>query len=213
MSKSTSKKSGSSNTAKVPSAYADKQPVLKAARDNDSKYQPTDASSMDTQLLDPRDGVLKLFADSIKELYWAENHLVKTLPKMIKSASSKTLQDAIENHLEQTKMHVERLEHIFGLLPVTIQARKCDAMEGLTKEGEGVIECTDVETPARNLGIIMASQKVEHYEISAYTGLANLAEKLGLGEISRVLSQTLAEEQEADRILAGIADTGIEIEE
>ena len=82
-------------------------------------------------------------------------------------------------------------------------------MEGLTKEGEGVIEDTDSGTPARDLGIIMASQKVEHYEISAYTGLGKLATKLGLSEVAGILSQTLAEEQKSDEMLAGIADNDI----
>jgi len=213
MSKSTSKKNASAASARIPSAYADKDPVIKSASDNDSKYQPTDESSLDTQLLGPRDGVLKLFTDSIKDLYWAENHLIKSLPKMIKSSSSKELQKAIKNHLDQTKTHAERLEKVFELLSTSVQARKCDAMEGLTKEGEGVIECTDANTPARDLGIIMASQKVEHYEISAYTGLIKLADHLGLNDISSILSRTLAEEEESDRTLAGIAENNIEIGE
>ncbi len=85
-------------------------------------------------------------------------------------------------------------------------------MEGLTKEGEGVIEDTDAGTPARNLGIIMASQKVEHYEISAYAGLIKLAGKLGLDNVAGILSEILAEEQESDQILAGIADNDIAAE-
>ena len=85
-------------------------------------------------------------------------------------------------------------------------------MEGLTKEGEGVIEDTDAGTPARDLGIIMASQKVEHYEISAYTGLSKLANKLGLSDAAGILLETLADEQNADKTLAGIADNDIQIE-
>ncbi len=164
---------------------------------------------MDVVVLDPEDGLLKLFTDSIKDIYWAENHLTLALPKMSKAASLKSLQNAILNHLDETKMHVQRLEQVFTMLGKDPQSQKCDAMDGLTKEGEGVIECTDMGTPARNLGIIMASQKVEHYEIASYTGLIKLADKLGLAEVAALLNQTLEEEKQSDELLAGIADNDI----
>ena len=210
---SASKKSADKATLRTPSAYSTKDNLeTTPAKDNDSKYQPTEEAEMNIQSLDPEDGLLKLFTDSIKDIYWAENHLVKALPKMIKAASTKSLQDAITNHLEQTKTHVERLEQVFELLGKKPQAKKCDAMEGLTKEGEGVIEDTDTGTPARDIGIIMASQKVEHYEICAYTGLSKLAQKLGLSDIANILTETLAEETEANDILTGIADNDITTE-
>ncbi len=168
---------------------------------------------MDVQSLDDSDGLLKLFHDSVKDIYWAENHLVKALPKMAKSAASEKLSDAILNHLEQTKKQVERLEQVFELLDKKPKARKCDAMEGLTKEGEAVVEDTDHDTPARDMGIIMASQKVEHYEIAAYTGLIKLAGKLGLTEITELLSETLNEEVEADVLLGEIGDNDIIVDE
>lgn len=210
---SPSKKASPKSAKKTPVGYStNKSNEMNPAEDNYSKYQPTEESEMNVQSLDAQDGVMKLFADSIKDIYWAENHLVKALPKMISASSSSALKDAITNHLEQTKTHVERLEQVFDLLGKKPQAKKCDAMEGLTKEGEGVIEDTDTGTPARDLGIIMASQKVEHYEISAYTGLSKLAGKLGMNEIANILSETLAEEQESDDILAGIADTDIPLD-
>jgi ferritin-like metal-binding protein YciE len=212
MSKSNAK--AEKKSAAETSAAFSKKDIEQAnsASDNPSKYQPTKDADMNLQLLDEEDGLMKLFTDSVKDLYWAENHLVKALPKMSKSASSKTLAKAILTHLEQTKTHVERLEQVFELLGKKPQAKKCDAMEGLTKEGEGVIEDTDAGTPARNLGIIMASQKVEHYEISAYAGLIKLAGKLGLDNVAGILSEILAEEQESDQILAGIADNDIAAE-
>jgi ferritin-like metal-binding protein YciE len=213
MAKSSTKKSSGKPVSKTPASYSTKAvDKTSPAKDNPSKYQPTEDADMNAQSLDPEDGLLKLFTDSIKDLYWAENHLVKALPKMAKAASSKTLQDAIITHLNQTKTHVERLEQVFDSLGKKPQAKKCDAMEGLTKEGEGVVEDTDMGTPARDLGIIMASQKVEHYEISAYTGLSKLAGKLGLNDVANLLSETLAEEQESDEILAGIADDDINLE-
>ena len=175
------------------------------AKDNHSKIRPTKDADMDVMELDPSDGLIKLFADGIKDIYWAENHLIKALPKMAKAASLKKLQQAILDHLDQTKKHVERLEQVFEILGRSPQACKCDAMEGLTKEGEGVIETTDTDTPARDLGIIMASQKVEHYEISAYIGLIKLADNLGYKEIVEILNETLIEEEDSDALLADIA--------
>jgi ferritin-like metal-binding protein YciE len=212
MAKSSASKKVVSKPAKTSAAFSKKSPAnATAAVDNSSKYQPTEDADMNMQLLDPEDGLLKLFTDSVKDLYWAENHLVKALPKMAKSASSKQLSKAILTHLDQTKAHVERLQQVFEILGKKPQAKKCDAMEGLTMEGEGVIENTDAGTPARNLGIIMASQKVEHYEISAYTGLIKLANKLGLADVANILSETLTEEQLSDQILAGIADEEITV--
>lgn len=212
MAKSATKKAVAKPSLKTPASYSttDANAATPAA-DNNSKYQPTEDAEMNIQSLDPEDGLLKLFTSSVKDLYWAENHLVKALPKMISAASAASLKEAIANHLEQTKTHVKRLKQVFELLGEKPQAKKCDAMEGLTKEGEGIIEDTDPDTPARDLGTIMASQKVEHYEISAYTGLWKLAGKLGLGDIANILAETLAEEQAADETLAGVADSDIQI--
>jgi ferritin-like metal-binding protein YciE len=150
-----------------------------------------------------------LFVDCLRDIYWAENHLVKTLPKMSLSANSKELITAIEQHLAQTVDHVARLDDIFGILGEKAIAKKCDAMEGLTKEGEGIIESTDQGTATRDVGIILASQKVEHYEISSYLGLIMLAKALGHQEIVPILEKTLAEEQQTDQLLATLAETNV----
>ncbi len=153
--------------------------------------------------------LLELFTDGIKDIYWAENHLVKTLPKMQKAAISKTLIAAIQSHLEETKTHVSRLEQVFELLGEKVQAQKCDAMEGLAKEGEGIIESTEAGTATRDVGIILASQKVEHYEIATYGGLTQLAQTLGLDEVAELLYQTLGEEKAADQKLTDVAENDI----
>ncbi|MCC8410766.1 ferritin-like domain-containing protein [Mucilaginibacter sp. UR6-1] len=153
--------------------------------------------------------LLELFTDGIKDIYWAENHLVKTLPKMQKAATSNTLVAAIESHLEETKTHVSRLEQVFELLGEKVQAQKCDAMEGLAKEGEGIIESTEPGTATRDVGIILASQKVEHYEIATYGGLTQLAKTLGLDEVAELLYQSLTEEKAADQKLTDIAESDI----
>ncbi|MCZ4221905.1 ferritin-like domain-containing protein [Pedobacter rhodius] len=150
-----------------------------------------------------------LFKDSIADLYWAENHLVKSLPKMISAATAKELKDAISNHLEETKGHVKRLEQVFELLGEKVIAKKCDAMEGLTKEAEGIVEGTAPGTATRDVGIILASQKVEHYEIASYGGLYQLATTLGLTDVAAILEQTLAEEKLADSKLTDIANNEI----
>jgi len=151
----------------------------------------------------------ELFIDGVKDLYWAENHLLKVLPKMQKSATSTELADAIGKHLDETKGQVARLEQIFTLIDEKAQAKKCDAMEGLSKEGESILESTEAGTATRDVGIILASQKVEHYEIASYGGLTQLATTLGLSEVSALLAQTLEEEKAADLALSEIAEANI----
>jgi ferritin-like metal-binding protein YciE len=124
---------------------------------------------------------------------------------MVQSAHSAELADAIDLHLKQTKVHVERLEQVFLLLGKDPVAKKCDAIEGITKEGEGVIESTDKGTFTRDIGIILSSQKVEHYEIASYSGLIRLANTLGHSEVAEILQQTLSEELETDQLLTEIA--------
>ncbi len=154
----------------------------------------------------------EFFIDELKDIYWAEKHLVKTLPKMQKAASSRELKNAFADHLTVTRSHVTRLEEAFGLMDKKPVAKKCEAMEGITKEGESIIAATEAGTATRDVGLILAAQKVEHYEISTYGGLAQLAETLGLTEVHDLLGATLAEEKEADLSLTGIAENHINYE-
>lgn len=156
--------------------------------------------------------LLELFTDSIKDIYWAEKQLVKSLPKMEKAATSPELAGAIAEHLEVTKTHVSRLEEVFALLGKKPEAKKCDAMEGLTKEGESIIEETEDGSATRDVGIILAAQKVEHYEIATYGGLTQLAATLGLNEVADLLAMTLGEEKETDELLSEIAENNINYE-
>lgn len=190
-------------------ANSSKTKKSQSEKDSSSKKSKKGTSEKSRMNSDPDDSLHELFLDGIKDLYWAENHLLKAIPKMIRSASNEPLINALTDHLNVTQAHVIRLEEVFGLLNEKVKAKKCDAMEGLSKEGEGIIEDTEAGSEARDLGIIMASQKVEHYEISSYTGLSNLASKLGLSDISNLLQQTLSEEQESSNILSNIADSEI----
>ena len=152
------------------------------------------------------------FIDELKDIYWAEKHLVKALPKMQKAATSDELKKSFADHLEATKGHVSRLEQIFQKLKEKPQAKKCDAMEGLVKEGEGIIEDTKAGTKIRDAGLILAAQKVEHYEIATYGGLAQIARTIGEVQVADLLEENLQEEKEADQLLTAIAEDFINAE-
>jgi ferritin-like metal-binding protein YciE len=154
----------------------------------------------------------KFFVDELKDIYWAEKKLVKTLPKLQKAANSDELKQAFENHLSETEGHVERLEQAFEMLGHRPQAKKCEAMEGITEEGASVIEDTDEGTATRDVGLVLAGQKAEHYEIATYGGLIQIAKTLGHNDVAQLLQQTLEEEKNADQILTGIAEGGINYE-
>ena len=157
------------------------------------------------------DGLRELFVDSLKDIYWAEKALTKALPKMVKNATSENLISTINDHLMITKDQVLRLEQVFDLIGEEATAKKCDAMEGLIKEGESIVEETQ-EGPVRDAGIISASQKIEHYEIATYGTLAAFAQTLGEIEVSELLQQTLKEEKEADTLLTEVAYNNINFE-
>jgi len=151
----------------------------------------------------------KFFEDSLKDIYWAEKNLTKALPKMQKAATTEELKNAIEEHLAQTENQVARLEKVFELIGKKAQAKKCDAMEGLIKEGESIVEETEEGSMTRDVGIIMAAQKIEHYEIATYGGLAQIATTMGFDEASDLLHETLDEEKETDQLLSEIAENNI----
>lgn len=154
----------------------------------------------------------KFFHDSLKDIYWAEKALIKALPKMQKKATTEELQQAFEEHAAVTKEQAARLEQVFEMLGKKPQAKKCEAMDGLIKEAEEIIEETEDDTMTRDVALIMAAQKVEHYEIATYGGLAQLATTLNLPEIAEILEQTLQEEKDTDQLLTYIAENDINME-
>lgn len=151
----------------------------------------------------------EFFVDELKDIYWAEKHLSKALPKMKKSATSSELAAAFEKHTEETKTHIATLEQVFELLGEKAQAKKCDAMEGLVKEAEGVIEDTDSGTLIRDAGLILAAQKVEHYEIATYGTLVVFAQNMGHTDAAELLQFTLENEKATDVALTEIAVSSI----
>lgn len=192
-SRSTASRSGSTNTRSKSTSRAASSSKSSAQQGNNEMLE-------------------KFFYESLKDIYWAEKHLTKALPKMSKAATSEELKNAFIEHREQTEEHIARLEQVFEILGKKAQAKKCEAMEGLTKEAEEVLEDTEDGTSTRDVALIIAAQKVEHYEIAAYGGLAQLAKTMGQDEIHDILGQTLQEEKETDENLTSIAENDINLQ-
>ena len=148
--------------------------------------------------------------DGMKDLYWAEKALVKNLPKMSKNATSKKLKEGINKHLDETKDQVKRLEDAFKALKLKPEAVKCDAMDGLLKEAEGILEETEPGA-VRDAAIIAAAQKVEHYEIASYGTLATYAKLLGQKDVLKLMLETLAQEKNCDKDLTKLAKSEINL--
>jgi len=146
-----------------------------------------------------------LLIDELQDLYHAENQLVKALPKMAEAAADDELREGFSEHLEQTKIHVSRLEQALGILEVTAKGKTCPAMKGLVKEGE---EAIDAKAPdvIRDAQLIGAAQRVEHYEIAAYGTARTFASTLGEDSVTELLQQTLEEEAATDKKLTHLAE-------
>jgi len=147
-----------------------------------------------------------LLVEELKDLYSAENQLLKAIPKMAKAATSKTLKSGFEKHLKQTEGHVERLEQVCELFDVSPKGKKCKAMEGLIEEGADVIK-EDAEPEVKDAALIAAAQRVEHYEIAGYGCVRTYAKLLGNDKAARLLQQTLDEEGDTDKALTKLAET------
>ena len=156
-------------------------------------------------------GLTDLFEDMLKDIYWAEKALTKALPKMIKKSTSEDLTNALKSHLEETNGHVARCEQIFELMGKPAKAKKCEAMDGLIKEAQEIMESTE-EGVVRDAGIIAAGQKVEHYEIASYGTMRAFAKILGKDKIASLLEKTLGEEKKADDKLTEVAESSINVE-
>ncbi len=152
------------------------------------------------------DSLDSLFEDELKDIYDAEKQITKALPKMIKKAGADELRSAFEDHLEQTRQHIERLERVFEMLEMPARGKKCIGMENLLKEGQEMMaDAEDDDT--RDALMIAAAQKVEHYEIATYGTLRVWANLLGHGDAAALFEETLDEEKETDQALTGIAES------
>ncbi len=156
----------------------------------------------------PEKTLRNLFVDELRDIYDAENQLVKALPKMAEHAHSEELKHAFREHLEQTKNHVKRVEEIFSQINEKKESKTCDAMKGLVHEGEQMMKSFS-KSPALDAALISAAQKVEHYEIASYGSLRTFAEKLKIDGVADKLQSTLNEEGQANTLLTRLATQGI----
>ncbi len=163
---------------------------------------------MNTRNNESMDNALhELFVDGLKDILWAEEHLYKSLPKMVKGATSEELKNAFESHREETAGHIERLKQVFESIGERAQAVKCEAMAGLLKEAEELLEDSEKGTMVRDAALIAGAQKIEHYEIATYGTLATFAKIMGHKKAKQLLGQTLDEEKAADEKLTQIAES------
>jgi ferritin-like metal-binding protein YciE len=152
-----------------------------------------------------------LMKSDLKDVLNAENQIIKALPKMIKKATNTDLQEAFEQHLEETREHSNRLEQVMEMLGMPVRAKTCKAMQGILEEGKEVMG-EDADDDVMDAALIGAAQKVEHYEIATYGTLCTYAELLGLADAKRLLGQTLEEEKRTDQKLSELAEAVINLE-
>ncbi|HTI90545.1 MAG TPA: DUF892 family protein [Puia sp.] len=153
----------------------------------------------------------KFFLDQLKDIYYAEQKILQSLPKMKEAATTDELKDAFDDHLHQTQRHVKRLEKVFETLDQKAEGKKCEAIEGISREVESIIRETEEGTMTRDAALIIAAQKVEHYEIATYGGLVQLAITMQLHDTADLLDKTLVEEEDTDARLTEIAENDINL--
>ncbi len=151
----------------------------------------------------------EFFVDQLHDIYWVEKKLIKKLSKLQEAATSQQLKDVLSAHAAQTRTQMERLDQVFSLMGEAAEGKKCPAMAGIFEEGEDIVDETEEGSAQRDVGIIFAAQKAEHYEIATYGGLTQLAKTMGLMEVKELLGQTLEEEKQADLLLTQIAESSI----
>jgi len=180
------------------------------ASSNDSSKK---TASVDNAMVDKNEmnnsPLHKFFVSALKDIYYAENAIIEALGKMQEAATTEELKEAFEDHQLQTQKHVSRLEKVFKLINETPEKKECKAIKGIIEEGEEIIKSTEDGSMTRDAALIIAAQKVEHYEIATYGGLAQLAITMGHDKAADLLEKTLQEEEDTDYDLTEIAETYI----
>jgi ferritin-like metal-binding protein YciE len=151
-----------------------------------------------------------LFVETLKDIYYAEKHILKALPKMAREAKSPELKQAFETHRSETEGHVDRLQQVFELVDKPARGKTCDAILGIVEEGKEVME-EFANSPALDAGLLSSAQAVEHYEIARYGTLKTWAGQLGLKEAAKLLDQTLQEEIKTDKLLSQLATQQVNV--
>jgi ferritin-like metal-binding protein YciE len=154
----------------------------------------------------------KFFIEQLQDIYYAEQQLLKAIPEMQKASTTEELEDAFGDHLRQTERHVKRLERVFQIIGRKAEGKRCEAMDGLIKEARSIISDTKEGSMTRDAALIIAAQKVEHYEIATYGGLVQLAVTMKLNRAAHLLNKTLREEEDTDNLLTFVAESHINIE-
>ncbi len=198
-------------TTKSSSKSASKSPAPTSKRGTKGKTV-ANGSSADKSIDNSTSLLEKFFFEQLKDIYFAELQQLKSIPTLEAAATTEELKEAFEDHLYQTHKQLKRLEKIFEITGKKPEGKKCPAIEGLIKESENIIKETKEGSMTRDAALIMAAQKIEHYEIATYGGLVQLALTMGLYEASEILDRTLLEEEEADCLLTAIAEEFINIE-
>ena len=179
-----------------------------------SKTTTQQTADLDTNMNDKMKAspLHKLFIDALKDIYFAEHAIVDALTKMQEAATTEELKEAFEDHQLQTKKHISRLEKVFKLIGEEPAKKECKAIVGIIEEGNEIIKSTEEGSMTRDVGLIIAAQKVEHYEIATYGGLAQLAVTMNHEKAADLLERTLQEEEDTDLLLTEIAETSINFE-
>lgn len=209
--KSTAKKSSTATKSKTTADSKSTASKSTGSKTTASKSSSSSKAGKVKAKSTAAEGLRELYMDSLKDIYWAEKALLKALPKMAKNATTESLIMAIDEHTAVTEEQVARLEKVFELAGKKATAKKCEAMDGLIKEAQDIMESTE-PGPVRDAGIIAASQKVEHYEIATYGTLCAFAKTLGEDEAAQLLEATLNEEKQADMTLTEAAYNNINFE-
>ena len=202
----TSKKSASSSSSRSSSGGSSK-----SSSGGSRSKSSSSRSNAKTATYNEETKLKELFVEELRDIYWAEKHMTKSLPKMSKAATSPELAEAFQTHLAETEEQISRLEEVFGMLEMPARAKKCEAMEGLAREAQTAIEDTDKGTSTRDAALIISAQKAEHYEIASYGSLVQLAKTMGLNEVAETLQQTLEEEKKTDVMLTELAVSSVNI--
>jgi ferritin-like metal-binding protein YciE len=154
----------------------------------------------------------RFFSDQLKDMYYAEKELITALTEIKSAATTEELEDAFEDHIQQTRRHIKRLEKVFNMIGQRAEGKRCEAMDGLIRECKTIIRETEENSMTRDAALIIAAQKIEHYEIASYGGLVALASTMGLNRAADILDKTLSEEMDTDELLTDIAENYINVE-
>lgn len=178
-----------------------------------SSEKKTATTSVDNAKVNKNDmkssSLHKFFVSALKDIYFAENAIIEALTEMQNAATTEELKEAFEDHQLQTQKHISRLEKVFRLIDETPEQKECKAIKGIIEEGQEIIKSTEEGSMTRDAALIIAAQKVEHYEIATYGGLAQLAITMGHDKAADLLEKTLQEEEDTDYDLTEIAETFI----